>query len=65
MPEAKQKPKKPGRPKLPKGTAKAGRLQVRLSPAEQKLVAAAAKDARQSVSEWARSLITAALQVGI
>jgi predicted HicB family RNase H-like nuclease len=63
MPESKPKPKKVGRPKLPKGSAKAGKVQVRLSPAEQKQVEAAAKMRKQSVSEWVRSLIQTALEV--
>jgi uncharacterized protein (DUF1778 family) len=61
MPETKPKPKKVGRPKLPKGTAKAGKVQVRLSVDEQKRIEAAAKASKQRVSEWIRSTLIAAL----
>jgi predicted HicB family RNase H-like nuclease len=61
MPTQTPKPKKVGRPKLPKGSAKAGKVQVRLNPEEQKRVEAAAKANKQTVSEWVRSTITAAL----
>lgn len=65
MPESAQKPKrkKAGRPKLPKGSAKAGKVQVRLSPDEVRKVELMAKAARQTVSEWVRSLINTALGV--
>ena len=55
----KPKPKKPGRPRLPKGEAKAGKVQVRLSPEELKMVNAKAKASNLSVSEWLRSKIAA------
>ncbi len=58
MPQA--KPKKVGRPKLPKGTAKAGKVQVRLSADEKKQIEAAAKASNQRVSEWARNALLAA-----
>jgi predicted HicB family RNase H-like nuclease len=58
---AQTKPRKVGRPKLPKGSAKAGKVQVRLNPGEQKRVEAAAKANKQTVSEWVRSTLTAAL----
>jgi len=58
---AQTKPRKVGRPRLPKGSAKASKVQVRLSPEEQKRVEAAAKASKQTVSEWVRSTLTAAL----
>jgi len=56
------KPRKPGRPKLPKGHAKAAPIQVRLSPEERKRVEVAAKAKKQTVSEWVRSTLSAALE---
>lgn len=56
------KPKKVGRPKLPKGAAKAGKVQVRLSADEQKQIEAAAKSSNQRVSEWIRSTLAAAVE---
>jgi predicted HicB family RNase H-like nuclease len=41
--------------------AKSGKVQVRLSPEEQKRVEAAAKASKQTVSEWVRSTISATL----
>jgi predicted HicB family RNase H-like nuclease len=50
----KLKLKKAGRPPLPKGHAKAGTLQVRVTPDELRLIQTAAKRKKQSVSEWIR-----------
>lgn len=61
MPETK-KTRKPGRPKLPKGNAKAGYLRVRLTASELKAIEATAKASGQSVSEWVRGKINANLQ---
>ena len=55
------KPKKLGRPPLPKGNAKAIMLRVRITPDEAKTVEAAARASRQTVSEWVRSTINANL----
>jgi predicted DNA-binding protein len=55
------KPKKPGRPKLPKGEAKGGKVQVRLSPEEQKRLETVAKNSGQTISQWLRSTINAAI----
>lgn len=55
------KPKPVGRPKLPKGNAKATMLRVRITPEEAKAVEAAAKAKGQKVSEWIRSTINANL----
>ena len=56
------KPKKVGRPKLPKGHAKSGAIQVRLNMDIRKRVEAAAKANKQSVSEWIREAVDAAIQ---
>jgi predicted HicB family RNase H-like nuclease len=48
------KPKKAGRPPLPKGTAKVGYLRVRVTPDEMKTIEAAAKANKMTVSEWIR-----------
>jgi hypothetical protein len=64
-PKPKTKPKKVGRPKIAKGYAKAVMLRVRISPAESKAIDAAAKAKKQTVSEWIRSTIDAAIQGGI
>lgn len=61
MIEAK-KTKRPGRPKLPKGNAKAVYLRVRITREESKAMETAAKASKQSVSEWVRSKLNAALQ---
>lgn len=54
-----KKTKKPGRPKLPKGNAKAGYLRVRLTASELQAIEAAAKASKQTVSEWVRGKINA------
>lgn len=56
------KPRKPGRPKLPKGNAKAIMLRVRITPDESKAMVAKAKAKKQTVSEWIRSTLNAALE---
>ena len=55
------KAKKAGRPPLPKGHAKAGTLRVRVTPDELKAIETAASAKKQSVSEWIRSTLSAAL----
>ena len=56
-----KKTRKPGRPKLPKGEAKGRIVPVRFSGDDLKAVADAAKASKQTVSEWIRSTLTAAL----
>lgn len=56
------KPKKVGRPKLPKGQAKATPLQIRLNPDDRKVVEKAAKAKNQTVSDWIRNAMMAALE---
>lgn len=50
-----KKPRKVGRPKLPKGEAKGKIVPVRLAKAEFERLTAAAKASNQSVSAWIRS----------
>ncbi len=56
------KPKKAGRPKLPKGEAMGRVIQVRFTAEDEKGIAAAAKASKQTVSEWVRSTVHASLQ---
>jgi predicted HicB family RNase H-like nuclease len=58
---AQPKPKKPGRPKLPRGAAKGKTVQVRFNTDDLKRVTAAAKVSKQSLSEWIRSTVNAAV----
>jgi predicted HicB family RNase H-like nuclease len=51
-----------GRPPLPKGQAKAGTLRVRTTPEELRAIERAAKAKKQTVSEWIRSTLNAAIQ---
>lgn len=54
------KPKKPGRPSLPKGEAKGETLRIRVTPSELKGYGAKAKASGLSVSEWIRSTLNTA-----
>lgn len=56
------KPKKVGRPKLPKGEAKGELVALRLSAEDVKRIGAAAKAKKQNISEWIRSTLSAALE---
>jgi predicted HicB family RNase H-like nuclease len=58
---AQPKPKRPGRPKLPKGDAKSSIVPVRLNAEDRKRVEAAARASNQSVSEWIRGALSAAI----
>ena len=58
----KPKTKNAGRPKLAKGEAKGGKIQVRLNPEEQRKIELAAKASKQSISDWVRSKLNATLQ---
>jgi predicted HicB family RNase H-like nuclease len=55
------KPKKVGRPKLPKGAAKGKFVGLRFEPEYLKRIDAAAKAGKQSRSDWIRSILTAAI----
>ncbi len=56
------KPKKPGRPKLPKGEAKGKIVGMRFDPEELKRIDSAAKSVKQTRSEWMRSTLFAAIR---
>ena len=60
MPRPK-KIKKAGRPPLPKGEAKAGTLRVRVTPEELRGIESRAKAKNQTVSEWIRGTLNAAI----
>ena len=57
------KPKKVGRPKMPKGEAKGKIVALRFDPDYLKRIDAAAKAGKQSRSEWIRSTLSAAMGV--
>ncbi|HEV2297904.1 MAG TPA: hypothetical protein VGR72_05255 [Candidatus Acidoferrales bacterium] len=57
----KQKRKKVGRPPLPKGEAKGRIVPVRFTGNALKAMVAAARTKRQSLSEWIRSTLEAAI----
>jgi predicted DNA binding CopG/RHH family protein len=57
----KTKPRKVGRPKLPKGEAKGHIVPVRFSPEDLKRIATRAKASGMTVSEWIRSTLNAAV----
>jgi len=59
----KTKPKRLGRPPLPKGNAKARMLRVRVTPDELAAIEKAAKAGNHTVSEWLRGKVAAALEV--
>ena len=55
------KPRGPGRPKLPKGDAKSSIVSIRLNAEDRKRAEAAARASNQSVSEWLRVALAAAI----
>ncbi len=55
------KPKKVGRPKLPRGEAKGRIVPVRFTGEALKAIESQAKASKQSVSEWIRSTLDAAV----
>ena len=57
-----RKKAKVGRPKMPKGEAKGRIAPVRFTADDLKAMAAAAKASNQTVSEWIRGTIHAAIQ---
>lgn len=56
------KPKKMGRPKLPKGEAKGRIVPIRFNAGDIKRVEAAARASRKTVSEWIRGTLNASLE---
>ncbi len=61
MPKQKRA-RKVGRPRLPNGAAKGRIVPVRFSDTDFKALAAAAKASKQSLSDWIRSTLNAAIQ---
>ncbi len=59
MPTSKPKPRKAGRPPLPKGNAKAVMLRVRVTAVERTAIEKAAKASSRTASEWIRSTLLA------
>jgi hypothetical protein len=57
-----KKARKVGRPKLPKDSAKARIVPVRFKPGDLRLITAAAKASKQTLSEWIRSTLGATTQ---
>ena len=55
------KRKKIGRPHLPKGEAKGRIVPVRFKPDDLKAMTAAARASKQTLSEWIRSTLYAAI----
>jgi hypothetical protein len=55
------KSRKAGRPPLPKGEAKVGTLRIRVTPDELRAIESKANAKKESVSEWIRSTLNAAL----
>ena len=56
------KPKKMGRPTLPKGEAKGRIVPIRFNAADIKRIESSARAKRQTVSEWIRSAITTVME---
>ncbi len=59
---AQKKSRKVGRPRLPKGEAKGRIVNVRLAPNVLRAIETAARASKQTLSEWIRSTISAALK---
>ncbi len=57
------KPKKIGRPKLPKGEAKGRIVPIRFNASDLKRIESAARASEQTVSEWIRGAVADAMQV--
>jgi hypothetical protein len=55
------KPKKIGRPKLPKGEAKGRIVPIRFNPSDLKRIESMARASQKTVSEWIRGVINAAM----
>jgi hypothetical protein len=55
------KPKKIGRPKLPKGEAKGRIVPIRFNATDLKRIESVARTSQQTVSEWIRGAVAAAL----
>ena len=57
-----KKARKVGRPKLPNGEAMGRIVPVRFNGDDLKRITAAAKSSKQTISEWIRSTLNAAIQ---
>ncbi|MBZ5502709.1 MAG: hypothetical protein LAN59_10795 [Acidobacteriia bacterium] len=57
-----KKPRKVGRPALPKGHAKARIVPVRFNADDLKAIEAAARAKKQTLSEWIRGTLNAAIK---
>ena len=55
------KPRKVGRPKLPKGDAKGRIVPIRFNATDLKRIESAAKASHKTVSEWIRGTVSIAL----
>jgi hypothetical protein len=60
--KAGRKKRKPGRPKLPKGQAKGKIVPIRFTKAEADRLAEAARSNGQTLSEWIRRTLFAAIR---
>jgi hypothetical protein len=58
------KPKKIGRPKLPKGEAKGRIVPIRFNASDIKRIESVAKANQKTVSEWIRGAIASAMGAG-
>ena len=58
-PNQSKKPSKPGRPPLPKGSAKGEMLCIRVTSNELRMIESAAKDSGQTRSEFIRGKLLA------
>jgi hypothetical protein len=56
------KPKKIGRPKLPKGDAKGRIVPVRFNASALKRIESAARANQKTVSEWIRGVVASAME---
>ena len=56
------KPKKIGRPKLPKGEAKGRIVPIRFNTTDLKRIESAARASQQTVAEWIRGTVAAAME---
>ena len=56
-----KKARKAGRPPLPKGHAKAEFLRIRVTPEELRAIESKSKATKQTMSDWIRSTLSAAL----
>jgi hypothetical protein len=61
MPNTKPKPKRAGRPPLPKGNAKDVMLRIRITADERAAIEKAARDNNQKAAEWIRGKLATAI----